>query len=50
MARGRTGAAWSYPVLLGAGVILMAAAVALGLGLLDPRHGAEGACLSQDCT
>ncbi len=37
--------AWSYPLLLGGGVLLMAAATVLGLRLLDPRHGAAGACL-----
>ncbi|MCL7452311.1 MAG: hypothetical protein M8467_04610 [Anaerolineae bacterium] len=37
--------AWSYPLLLAAGAMLMAVAVTLGLRLLDPRHGAEGACL-----
>ena len=36
---------WSYPLLLAGGAGLMAVAVALGLRLLDPRHGAEGACL-----
>ena len=39
-------AAWSYPVLLVAGVALMAAALVLALRLLDPRHGDEGACLA----
>jgi MFS family permease len=37
--------AWSYPALFITGAVLMAAAVWLGLRLLDPRHGAEGACL-----
>jgi MFS family permease len=37
--------AWSYPLLLAAGAMLMAVAVTLGLRLLDPRYGAEGACL-----
>jgi MFS family permease len=37
--------AWSYPLLLGGGTVLMAVALFLGLRLLDPRHGAEGACL-----
>jgi MFS family permease len=36
---------WSYPVLLAGGVLLMAIAIFLGLRLLDPRHGSEGACL-----
>ena len=38
-------AAWSYPTLLVMGVALMALAVFLSLRLLDPRHGADGACL-----
>lgn len=37
--------AWSYPILLASGVLLMAIAVWLGVRLLDPRHGEEGACL-----
>jgi MFS family permease len=37
---------WSYPALLAAGVVLMAIATWLGIRLLDPRHGPEGACLS----
>jgi MFS family permease len=37
--------AWSYPILLASGALLMAAAIVLGLRLLDPRHGPEGACL-----
>ncbi|MGD8794733.1 MAG: MFS transporter, partial [Anaerolineae bacterium] len=37
--------AWSYPFLLAGGIGLMAVAVTLGLRLLDPRHGAEGACV-----
>lgn len=38
--------AWSYPALLAGATLLMAAAVGLGLRLLDPRHGADGACLT----
>jgi Na+/melibiose symporter-like transporter len=34
-----------YPVLLVAGVVLMAAGTGISLRLLDPRHGKEGACL-----
>ena len=37
--------AWSYPVLLAGGVLLMAMAVWLGIRLLDPRAGSEGACI-----
>mgnify|MGYP001819357100 CR=1 FL=1 len=37
--------AWSYPVLLASGVVLMVVAVWLGIRLLDPRQGEEGACL-----
>ena len=37
--------AWSYPLLLAIGAALMALTVYLGLRLMDPRHGAEGACL-----
>jgi MFS family permease len=37
--------ALSYPVMLGSGVAIMGAAVVLSARLLDPRHGAEGACL-----
>ena len=36
---------WSYPVLLAGGIVLMATAILLGLRLLDPRHGSDGACL-----
>jgi MFS family permease len=38
--------AWSYPALMAGGTALMALAVFLALRLLDPRHGAEGACLT----
>jgi MFS family permease len=38
--------AWSYPVLLAAGIALMALTFYLALRLLDPRHGADGACLT----
>jgi len=38
--------AWSYPALLALGTALMAFTVFLALRLLDPRHGAEGACLT----
>lgn len=37
--------AWSYPALLLGGIVLMVAATVLGVRLLDPRHGPEGACL-----
>jgi MFS family permease len=37
--------AWSYPTLLAIGVVCMMITVGLGLRLLDPRHGQEGACL-----
>ncbi len=36
----------SYPVLLLSGGLLMAASLWFGLGLQDPRHRGEGACLS----
>jgi len=36
---------WSYPVLLAGGVLFMVVAAWLGIRLLDPRHGAEGACI-----
>lgn len=36
---------WSYPILLATGVGLMVLALGLGIRLLDPRHGPEGACL-----
>jgi MFS family permease len=38
--------AWSYPLLLAMGAAMMAGTVWLGLRLLDPRHGDEGACLT----
>jgi len=38
--------AWSYPALLAIGTALMAFTIYLALRLLDPRHGAEGACLT----
>lgn len=37
--------AWSYTLLLAIGAGLMLVAIWLGLRLLDPRHGVEGACL-----
>jgi MFS family permease len=37
--------AWSYPLLLSAGAAIMALAFVMSLRLLDPRHGAEGACV-----
>jgi hypothetical protein len=37
--------AWSYPLLLACGVLVMAVTLWLGYRLLDPRHGEEGACL-----
>jgi MFS family permease len=36
---------WSYTVLLAAGVLLMVIALWLGIRLLDPRHGEQGACV-----
>lgn len=36
----------SYPVLLASGAVLMLITVWIGIRLLDPRHGAEGACLT----